>query len=104
MACQSSESPQFFSEPYGLAYKHECKYNYENRYERQCIHDSFHFSFFASCLNCQPRRIGKKNRIRQPIANRPTAHSKFLISHSRVNHSMVIILKEPGNQCDVDDQ
>jgi len=40
----------------------------------------------------------------QPIANRATAHSKFFISHSSVNHSMTFILEEPGDQRDVDDQ
>ena len=58
--------------------------------------DHFICSFFASCLNCHPSRIGKKKRMMQPIANRPTAHSKFLMSHSKVNHSIFLnYLKEP---------
>ena len=61
-------------------------------------------SFFASCLNCHPSRTGKKKRMMQPIANRPTAHSKFFMSHSRVNHSILIISKNPSDHCDIDDQ
>ena len=45
-------------------------------------------SFCASFFNCHPNSIGKKNRIIQPITKRPTAHSRFIINHSRVNHSI----------------
>ena len=59
---------------------------------------SYFFSFFcASCLNCHPKRIGKKNNMIQPITKRPTAHSKFFISHSKVNHSILMISKYPDD-------
>ena len=48
-----------------------------------------HFSSsFASCFNCHPRRIGKNKRIIHPIARSPTAHSRFIMSHSRVSQSI----------------
>ena len=52
-------------------------------------HWVFSFSFFSSCLNCHPSRMGKKNRIIHPTSRSATAHSKCCISHSRVNHSII---------------
>ena len=59
-------------------------------------------NYFDSCLSAfflrsYPRKTGNKNNIKQPIARRPTAHSKFCINHSRVSQSIFSNLKYPGN-------
>ena len=53
---------------------------------------------FASFFSCHPSRIGKKKRIMQPKIKRATAHSKLFISHSKVNHSIISFLKNPGHK------
>ena len=49
--------------------------------------------FFSLLCNCQPRKTGKKNRMMHPKPRRPTAHSRFSISHGNVNQSISFFYK-----------